>query len=298
MKHWKLHDIPDLTGKTAIVTGGNAGLGFRSALELCRKGAEVVIACRRPEAGQGAIDRILTEVTSANLRCIPMDLTDFASVQGFAETFRRDYARLDILLNNAGVVNLEELRHTADGHEMHMATNHYGHFALTGHLFDLICATPGARVVTVSSGGYRAGEIRFDDMDWRKRPYSRLKCYGTSKLANILFMRSLQKRFEAAGADAMSLAAHPGLTGTERQQSIGMGGWLSRVLASPVEVGVAPQLRAATDPDVQAGEYYGPRFGIRGAPKAEEIKPVGLDEDTGEKLWALSEKVTGCHYPS
>jgi len=298
MNCWKLADIPDLTGNVAIVTGGNVGLGFRSALELCRKGAEVVIACRRPDAGQAAIERIRRDVPGASVRCSPMDLTDFASVQGFAEAFRRDYTRLDILLNNAGVVNLEELRHTADGHEMHMATNHYGHFALTGQLFDLLCATSGARVVTVSSGGYRAGEIRFDDMDWRKRPYSRLKSYGTSKLANILFMRALQKRFEAASAEAMSLAAHPGLTGTERQQSIGMGGWLSRVLASPVEVGVAPQLRASTDPGVQAGEYYGPRFGIRGAPKAEVIKPVGCDDVTAEELWSLSETVTGCHYPS
>ncbi|WP_107498304.1 oxidoreductase [Thalassobius sp. I31.1] len=296
MKCWKLNDIPDLTGRAAVVTGGNVGLGFRSAMELCRKGADVVIACRRPDAGQAAITRILAEVPDARIRCITMDLTDFTSVQRFADEFREGYARLDILLNNAGVVNLEQLRHTADGHEMHMATNHYGHFALTGHLFGLLCATPGARVVTVSSGGYRAGEIRFDDMDWRKRPYSRLKSYGTSKLANVLFMRALQRRFEAAGADAISLGAHPGLSGTERQQSIGMGGWLTRILASPVAIGVAPQLCAATCPTAQAGEYYGPRFGIRGAPRAEEIKPVGCDDDTGEKLWTLSAEVIGVSF--
>lgn len=143
-----------------------------------------------------------------------------------------------------------------------MVTNHYGHFALTGCLFGLLAATPGARAVTLTSGGARFGAIDFDDLDWRRRPHRRVQAYADGKLANLLFMRALQGRFEAAGAEAQSLAAHPGLTGTKRQQSIAAGGLLARFAASPVETGVAPQLRAATDPAAGKRDYYGPRFGI------------------------------------
>ena len=298
MPEWRLDDIPDLGGRTAAVTGGNAGLGFRSSLELARKGATVLIACRSPDRGAAAAARIRAEVPAARVDAVALDLTDPASIERCAGEVVSRTERLDLLLNNAGVVNLETLRRTPAGHEMHMATNHYGHFALTGHLFALLAATPGARVVTLTSGSYRFGAIEFDDLDWRRRRYSRGRAYGDSKLANLLFMRSLQARFEAAGADALSLAAHPGLTGTERQQSVGMGGAFSRLLASPVEHGVRPQLRAATDPAAGKREVYGPRFAIRGPARPMTVSGKATDDALAERLWLVTEAITSVRYPS
>ena len=293
MKNWQLSNIPDMTGKIALVTGGNVGLGFKSALELARNGAEIVIACRRPDSAEQAIERLRQAVPSAALSPLPLDLSDLASVRACVEAFAARHDRLDILLNNAGVVNLEALQRTPDGHEMHMAVNHYGHFALTVGLFPVIAGTPHARVVTVSSLAARSGEIRFDDMAWRSRPYDRLKAYGESKLANLLFTRALQSRFEVAGSSALSVAAHPGLTGTERQQSIGVGGKLSKWLASPVAVGVAPQLRAAADPSVKGRDFFGPKFNLRGPAVNIAMKGEATNEALAEELWQHMADVTG-----
>lgn len=296
MANWSLTDIPDLSGKHAIVTGGNVGLGFRSVLELARNKASVTIACRKPDAGAKAIARIRDLIPKADLSVIPLDLTDLDSVREFCVRANAQFGQLDILLNNAGVVNLEHLCRTKDGHEMHMATNHYGHFALTAGLFDLLCKTAGSRVVTVSSLGYRSGEIRLDDMDWRQRSYSRQRSYGDSKLANLLFTHALQARFDRAGATSLSVAAHPGLTGTERQQSIGIGGLLARWIASPVETGVAPQLRAATDPGAKKRDFFGPRFGLRGAARVISTPSVAQDDGIAEKLWSFTEQATGVKF--
>ena len=297
MSAWRLSDIPDLDGRTAAVTGGNAGLGFRSALELARKGAAVTVACRSPEKGEAAAERVRAEVPAASVDAVALDLTEPGSIERCAAEIASRTDRLDILLNNAGVVSLEALQRTAAGREMHMATNHYGHFALTGRLFGLLAATPGARVVTVTSGGARFGTIDFDDLDWRSRPYRRVRAYADSKLANLLFMRTLQGRFDAAGAEALSLAAHPGLTGTERQQSIGAGGLLSRLAASSVETGVAPQLRAATDPAAGKRGFYGPRFGIWGSARRIAVDDKAMDDSVAERLWQVTEEITGVRYP-
>ena len=294
MGNWALSDIPDLTGRTAVVTGGNAGLGFASARELARSGAEVTIACRRPDAADEAIGRIRRELPDAALSGLRLDLADPGSIDACAASFRDRNDRLDVLLNNAAAISLKSLRRTAGGHEMHMATNHYGTFALTGRLFGLLCRTPGARVVAVSSGAARWGEIRLDDMDWRKRPYVRRKAYADSKLANLLFMHALQSRFDAAGADALSVAAHPGLAATERQLGPGKS-WLSGWLAAPVGAGVAPQLRAATDPGVRGRDFYGPRFGIRGPAWKLPVKPP-VDVVLAERLWSFTEERTGVSY--
>lgn len=295
---WRLSDIPDLAGRSAVVTGGNAGLVFRSALELARRGAAVVIACRNLEKGKAAATRIRAEVPAAQLDAVALDLTEPASIERCAGEIASRSDLLHILLNNAGVVSLETLQRTAAGREMHMATNHYGHFALTGRLFELLLvATPGARVVTVTSGGARFGAIGFDDLDWRRRPYRRVQAYADSKLANLLFMRALQARFDSAGARVLSLAAHPGLTGTERQQSIGAGGLLSRLAASSVETGVAPQLRGATDPAAGKRDYYGPRFGIWGTARRIAVNDNAMDDALAERLWKVTEEITGVRYP-
>lgn len=297
MAHWTVDDIPHLGGRTAVVTGGNRGLGFQSVLELARKGARVVIACRSIGKGRAAVKRILSELPAAQLATVELDLADSESVERFAATVSSRMNRLDILMNNAAVVSLESLRRTPAGHEMHTATNHYGHFLVTGWLFPLLVRSNGARVVTLTSGAYRFGAIDFADLDWRKRPYSRTQSYGASKLANLLFMRELQKRFDAAGATALSLAAHPGMTDTKRQPRIGVGGALARVLSSSVEVGVLSQLRAATDPAAGKLDFFGPRFGIWGPVRRIPIRESPGRDAMAKRLWSVTEEITGFEYP-
>lgn len=294
---WTTLDMPDLTGKVAIVTGGNAGLGFQSTMELAQAGCRVIIGCRSNKKGLLAKERLQHLVPNADIENLPLDLTDFSSVRQFAYTVLEQYDRLDILLNNAGVVNLSELQHTEQGHEMHFATNHLGHFLLTGCLLPLVKKTVGARVVTVSSGGYKFGEMRFDDLDWKIRPYHRMKSYGDSKLANMLFFRQLHNLFELNGINAQSLAAHPGLTASERQQTQGVGGLLSKWLACPIESGVQPLLRACCDPNCHSGDLIGPRFGIRGRPVKEQLKVTAMDQEVADKLWDYSSHVTEMVYP-
>lgn len=294
--NWSNDDIPNLSGKTAIITGGNKGLGYQSALELSKKNANVIIACRKVDEGLGAKAKIIIEVPTAEIEVIPMDLTDETSIRDFSEGFKQKYKSLDILLLNAGVVNLEKYQLTNDGREMHMATNHLGHFALTGRLFELLKITENARVVTVSSLAYKSGVIDFDDFTWSKRKYDRFKAYGDSKLANLLFMTQLQKLFDKAGSSAISVSAHPGLTGTERQQSIGIGGVLARWIASPVSKGCLPQLLAATEPSVKANDFYGPKYRLLGTPKQQKLESKFLNEKLAEKLWKYSEELTGVRF--
>ncbi|WP_196892954.1 oxidoreductase [Aureivirga marina] len=297
-KNWDTTKMPNQKGKNVIITGGNTGLGFQMSLEFAKKGANVIIACRNEEKGWKAVERIKNEIQNSDttLHVIPLDLTDFNSIEKFANEFILKYTHLDVLINNAGVVNLKEKGTTASGLEMHMTTNHFGHFALTGRLFPLIKKTKNARVVTMSSGGYRWGIIDFDDLNWEKRPYDRVKSYGDSKLANMIFMRSLQLKFEKENIDAISIAAHPGLSATERQQTIGIGGKLTKILAQPVYKGALPALKAATDPEVKGMEFYGPRFGMFGYPKLVKIKPMVFDDVVAKKLWKVSEKTTNVKF--
>ncbi len=296
-KHWTTENMPDLSNKTAVVTGGNIGLGFRTSLELARKNAHVIIACRSKDKGEAAIQRIKKELPAAILHTIPLDLVNPNSIKAFAQELKCQVNRLDILVNNAGVVMLDNYQTTELGHEMHMATNHLGHFALAGRLFNLLLDTENARVVTVTSLAYRAGVIDFDDFDWSKRKYNKIKVYGDSKLANLLFMYQLQKIFETAGASAKSVAAHPGLTLTERHRSFtGTKRILDKLIASPMEKGVLPQLLAATEPSVQACDFYGPKYGVCGKPKKIMINNNVLNPELAQKLWDFSEKISGVTY--
>ncbi len=295
-KHWTLDDISDLTGKNFVVTGGNAGLGYKSVAVLANTGANVVLTSRNAEKGKQLAEALNRSLGREAVTSVQLDLTEQHSIKQCADAVLAQFDALHGLINNAGVVNLASLTRTPDGREMHMATNHFGHFALTGHLFSLLTATAHSRVVTLSSGGYRAGVIDFDDINWHQRPYSRVKAYGDSKLANLLFMRVLQTKFDRAGATSLSVAAHPGLTATERQQTIGIGGRLSKCLATPVSKGVAPQLFAATERSVDKCDFYGPRFGIWGSPKKQNLKGLALDQALALKLWQFSEEVTGVSY--
>ncbi len=296
LENWSNDDIPNLNGKTVIISGGNKGLGYQSALELSKKNANVIIACRNVDEGLGAKAKIILEVPTAKIDIIQMNLTDETSIREFSEDFKQKYKRLDILLLNAGVVNLEQHQLTNDGREMHMATNHLGHFALTGRLFDVLKITENARVVTVSSLAYKSGVIDFEDFTWNKRKYNRFKAYGDSKLANLLFMMQLQKLFDQAGSSAISVSAHPGLTGTERQKSFGIGGLLARWIASPVSKGCLPLLLAATEPNVKANDFYGPKYRLFGTPKQQNLESKFINEKEAEKLWKYSEKLTGVRF--
>lgn len=297
MTNWSTDRIPNLNGKIAVITGGNIGLGYQISLELAKKGAQIVIACRTKSKGYSAIEKIEGILKKKiNAEVIPLDLTDLESIHQFASEFGEKYTKLDLLINNAGVVNLKDREETRSGLEMHMATNHYGHFALTGLLMPFIKKSEKARVVTMSSGAYRSGTIDFDDLNWTKRKYDRLKSYGDSKLANLLFVMELKRYFQKNNIRAISVAAHPGLSATERQQSIGIGGKLSKWFAQPVSMGALPSLLAATDINVKSGEYYGPKWAIRGYPKLEKVKPIVSDEDLAKKLWEVSEKITGIKY--
>ncbi|UTW61265.1 SDR family NAD(P)-dependent oxidoreductase [bacterium SCSIO 12741] len=297
MKNWTSEDIPIQEGKIALITGGNIGLGYEIGLQLAKKGATIVIACRTVSKGEQALAQMEKSLGSKiHGDVIALDLTNLDSIHSCAQTFISKYTRLDLLINNAGVVNLKERMTTPQGTEMHLATNHYGHFALTGLLYPILIQTPHSRVVTMSSGGHKSGNIDFDDLNWEKRKYSRMKSYGDSKLANLLFVRSLQEKFDLAQSTSLSVAAHPGLSATERQQTIGIGGWLSKILAQPVWMGALPALRAATDDRVKPMEYYGPKIGLRGYPTLAEMDKKAFDKKVADRLWTISEQYTGVSF--
>ncbi|MBA9004687.1 oxidoreductase [Thermomonospora cellulosilytica] len=301
MGGWRAGDIPDLTGRRAIVTGANSGLGYRTALELARHGAAVVLACRSAERGEAALARLKAEVPDATAVLGSLDLADLSSVRAFADG--QAGRPLDILVNNAGVMAVPR-RTTADGFEMQFGTNHLGHYALTGLLLPALLAAPSPRVVTVSSMLARPGRIDFDDLHGERR-YHRWRAYSQSKLANLLFAGELHRR--ASGALA-SMAAHPGYAATnlqlagprmsgdrlgERFAALG-----NRIFAQPDSIGALPTLYAATAPEARSGAYYGPRgpFQQRGLPTEVRTPPAANDPETARRLWEISETLTGVTY--
>ena len=302
-KGWSTEEIPDLSKKVAVVTGANSGIGFETARELARNRARVVLACRSPERGRAAERSIRSGIPTAEVETLPIDLASLQSIQDFADTFLARFGQLDILVNSAGVM-LVPFSTTEDGFEMHFGTNHLGHFALTGLLIDLLLATSGSRVVTVSSTAHRWGRIDFDDRRALcARPASRMRAYARSKLANLLFAFELQRRL--AGERAIALAAHPGGAATDlgRRMSdrclyrgiLPLLEWLSQ----SAEQAARPSLRAATDPHATGGELYGPNglLGMRGAPIVVRPGQRARDVDAARRLWALSEELTGVRFP-
>lgn len=303
---WTADDLPNLSGKTIVVTGGNSGIGYCAALELARKGARVVLACRDQSKASKAADAIRAAHANAAVDVMALDLASLASVRAFADAFHRQHARLDVLCNNAGVMALPP-RKTADGFEMQIGTNHLGHFALTGQLLDLLRSTAGARVVNVSSGAHRAGWIRFDDLHW-ERGYRKWFAYGQSKLANLLFTYELQRRLAAANIPVISVACHPGYAATNLQaagprmagstlmeQVTALG---NRLFAQSAEMGALPTLFAIAAADVRGGDYIGPDGAgeMHGHPRKVQSNPRSHDESTARRLWDLSEQLTQVRY--
>ena len=306
MARWTVSDIPDQTGRVAVVTGANSGLGFVTARELARKGARVVLACRDEQRGETAKQQLRFAVPTARVQLKLLDLASLKSIHAFVDDVMSSYDGVDALVNNAGVMAIPRVE-TVDGFEMQFGTNHLGHFALTGLLLPLLLRRDGSRVVTVSSTAHKTGSIDFDDLMGR-RSYRKWRTYSQSKLANLLFAYELQRRLERAGAATISVAAHPGYAATNLQ-SVGprleknrvAGLFMSlgnRLFAQSDEMGALPQLYAATSPDVNGGDYIGPS-GIgeqRGHPKRVDSTSKSQDLDTAARLWSVSEKLTGVSY--
>ncbi|MFJ6566380.1 oxidoreductase [Streptomyces sp. NPDC091292] len=307
MNGWTARDIPDQSGRTAVVTGANSGIGYITARELARRGARVLLACRSEQRGRAAHDRIAAEVPGADTRFAPLDLGSLESIRRFAATFANSHDRLDLLINNAGVMALPH-RRTADGFETQFGVNHLGHFALTGLLLPELLGTPRARVITVSSGMHVLSKVDLSDLN-SEHHYRRWIAYARSKNANLLFTHELARRLAAAGSDVVAAAAHPGYARTNLQTAgVRMEGrraaervveWGNRIAAQSPEAGALPTLYAATAPGVTPDTFIGPRFaGWRGPPAPSWRTKGTLDGVTAARLWRASEKLTGVTYES
>lgn len=297
-KKWDIDNIADQKGRVAIVTGSSSGIGFETARVLARKNATVIVAVRNLLKGRAAVDKIVSESQNADITVMELDLADLASVRKFALEFKENYSRLDLLINNAGVM-VPPHTQTRDGFELQFGTNHLGHFALTGLLIDLLKQTPNSRVVNVSSAAHTWGNLDFDDLHWEKRKYKKWQAYGDSKIANLYFTYALQQKLVNGSSNVTVAAAHPGWTATELQRNALLTSALNFIFAQKIEMGALPTLYAATAPGVKGAVYYGPSGfrEMRGYPKKVSSVPLSHDSEIAEKLWSVSEKLTGITYP-
>lgn len=296
-KKWNSDNIPEQKGKTIIVTGSSSGIGFEAARVLALKNGEVIIAVRNPEKGKKALEKIISEKDNANVKVMNLDLANLESVKEFADEFKKKYNKLDILINNAGVM-MPPYSKTENGFELQIGTNHFGHFALTLQLLDILTNTKGSRIVNVSSMAHKAGNINFDDINWESRKYKPMKSYGDSKIANLYFTNELAKRLSSGNNNPIVVAAHPGWTSTDLQRHVGIADFMNRFFAQNVSMGTLPTLYAAVGPDVESRDYYGPSgfMEMRGYPKKVPPNKLSSDEEIAEKLWEISEEMTGVKY--
>jgi NAD(P)-dependent dehydrogenase (short-subunit alcohol dehydrogenase family) len=298
---WTTTDIPDQTGRTAVVTGANTGLGYETAAALAAKGAHVVLAVRNTGKGDDAAAAITSAHPGSTVDVAELDLTSLESVRRAADELRSGHDTIDLLINNAGVM-MTPKGTTRDGFELQFGTNHLGHFAFTGLLLDRLLAVPGSRVVTVSSVGHRFARngIRFDDLQWEK-DYSRVGAYGQAKLANLMFTYELQRRLQ--GTNTIAAAAHPGGSRTELTRNLPRAVELVSSVLEPLyqgpDMGALPQLRAATDPGVIGGQYFGPDGFAeqRGYPVVVASSRASHDVDAQRRLWTVTEELTGVTFP-
>jgi NAD(P)-dependent dehydrogenase (short-subunit alcohol dehydrogenase family) len=298
---WSTADIPDLTGKVIIVTGGNSGLGYESVKAFTEKGAEVILTSRSRDKGEAAKAEIMKDNPAGEIHVMQLDLMDFASVKSFVSEFKSKYDKLDVLLNNAGIMTTPYFL-TKDGLEAQNGTNHFGHFALTGRLLDLITNTRGSRVVNVSSNAHKYGKMDFDNLLFENgEGYTPMNSYARSKLANLLFTYELQQQFEAKGVKSIAVAAHPGASRTNLARFLENKWWFSiafslmKPFTQDQAQGALPQIRASADPDVKGGTYYGPSgLGeMKGDPVLVKSNQASQNQEDARRLWEISEKITG-----
>jgi NAD(P)-dependent dehydrogenase (short-subunit alcohol dehydrogenase family) len=294
---WSIEQVPSQQGKVAIVTGSNGGLGYETALQLAKKDVEVILACRNLQKAEEAKSRIVNEYPKARIKSMKIDVSSIGEVRQFATQFGRQYDKLDLLINNAGIM-MSPYRVTEDGFENQLATNYIGHFALTGLLLPLLTSTPGSRVVTLSSLSYKWAQIQFDDLHARKG-YSRRKAYGQSKRACLIFAYELQRRLSAAGYNTLSVAAHPGLAKTNLDQYFpALIRPLGNLFLQPAQKGALSVLYAALEKDIKGGEFIGPDGfqEIRGHPTVVHSDEYSQDKRVAQRLWKTSAEMTNVYY--
>jgi NAD(P)-dependent dehydrogenase (short-subunit alcohol dehydrogenase family) len=302
MSGWTASDIPDQTGRTVVITGSNTGLGFEAAEALARRGAHVVLAVRNLDKGKAACADIVARNPEADLALQQLDLASLSSIRSAADELRSAYSSIDLLINNAAVLWTPKST-TADGFELQFGTNHLGHFALTGLLLDRLLTVPKSRVVTMSSLDHFFGKIEFDNLQG-ERQYSRSGAYRHAKLANLMFSHELQRRLAAAQTSTIAVAAHPGMSSSDLIKNAPQGVRQLLMAIRPLfnqsaAMGALPVLRAATDPGVVGGQYYGPRrlFETRGEPELARCSARSRDEAVQRRLWTISEELTQVTYP-
>lgn len=304
MSRWTPRQMPPQQGRLVVITGANSGIGYQAARYLSRVGAAVIMACRSAEKGESARAKIVSEHPSAKVEVRVLDVADLDSVRRFSEQFLNEHNRLDLLINNAGVMAIPERRTTPQGFEMQFGTNHLGHFALTGLLLPALLQQPNSRIVTVASIAHKGGKLKFDDLN-AERSYDARRAYQQSKLANLVFGLELDRRLREHSAKTMSVIAHPGVAVTNIVSN-GMGSGIRARLVGLVfpfigqsdDRGSWPVLYAATSPEVHGGGYYGPNgiAEIKGIPVEVKPKPHALDPVAGKRLWEASEALTGVQY--
>ncbi len=306
MPSWTARDIPDLTGRTIVVTGANSGLGLRSSEALAAKGAQVLMACRNASRAAAALERVKALATGPVPEVVALDLSSLASVRECAAELAERFTHIDVLLNNAGIMAVPKAV-TVDGFESQIGTNHLGHFAFTGLLLPTLLAAPEPRVVTVSSNAHKFGRMHLDDLGFERTHYSRWRAYGQSKLANLLFTSELQRRAVAAHTALTAAAAHPGYAATNLTSGPAVGAAIlkpflalgDKIAGQPDHMGALPQLYAATMPDVMADDYWGPDSfrEQRGHPTRVGRTKQAQDTEAARTLWERSEELTGVTYP-
>ncbi|MBL1077530.1 SDR family NAD(P)-dependent oxidoreductase [Nocardia sp. 2] len=300
---WTAADIPELSGRTAVVTGASAGLGLETARMLAERGARVVMACRNAEKAAGAVEFVRQTAPTAELPVLELDLTSLESVRAAAARLPQLVERVDLLINNAGTMNQRRLV-TVDGFENTFATNHLGPFAFTGLVLDLVLAAPGARIVTVASAmaETRKSPLDLDDLAFEQRRYRTMTAYAQSKLANLMFTQELQRKLNGTDVELCAVAAHPGIAVTEFTRNLPASArwlahpsvqWLFNPIQQTATMGALPTLRAAVDPGVRGGEFFGPAGKFKGFPVPLELTGQASDPVVSDALWAASEKLTG-----
>lgn len=297
---WGIDDMPSQAGKIIVITGGNSGLGLETAKAFAQKGAEVVLACRSVDKGKIAKDDIIKQIPESKVEVVELDLMKLSSVRSFAEKFKQKYSRLDILMNNAGIMT-SPYALTEDGFESQMGTNHLGHFALTGLLLEIILSTANSRIVNVSSLAHKQWKMSFENsLSEYPNNYNKMRAYARSKLANLLFTYELQRRLEFANHNCIAVAAHPGASYTNLGRHLErkliakiLRPLIIKVLPTP-KSGAMPQIRAASDPAVKGGEYYGPAgfLELSGRPVKVRSAKTSHNIEDAKKLWEMSEEIT------
>lgn len=294
---WTSANIPDQSGRIVVVTGSSSGIGYEAARVLAEKNAKVIIAVRNQQKGEKAVNKIKAEHSNADVSVMILDLADLSSVKKFVDEYKNKFDRLDLLINNAGVM-MPPYSKTKDGFELQMGTNHFGHFSLTLQLLDVIEKTADSRIINISSMMHNYGNIDLEDINWEKRPYNKSRAYADSKIANLYFTYELAKKLSDKGSRVKVVAAHPGWTATDLQRHSGVFGFLNPIFAMKMWQGALPTLRAAVDPEAKSGDYFGPDGWQewRGYPVKVSSNALSKDKDMAARLWAVSEELTGTQY--